>query len=602
MFTSNLQKKIFYSYLVIMAVFILFITGISIYLLRREEEIYLRNMENVTVGISNQLETNLVNMNRICLQVCLNKAVYEAFEEIDKDGTEHSFEADSYLKKKLQEELLGIVGPDLSVGKVCVYSRGGAYLSYGKYYEKMGADYRDVLLERYRLMEEALREALSGKRVFMGAELFGDGKREIVTLVRFVKNVVNGRVVAVAETQLRVEELLKSIVPGMDGTARLYIYTDDGTLMYASDEGDGDSYFDNAGEGGSRRTQVRTRKNGGKELVSLAIGEKYGFQVVYVEEYSRMFQVIGSFVKIFIVLLLCICGASIAVLYRIADRLTAPLTELYSSLKKVRLNHMTVHLPEDSDIDIIHRLNLGFEEMFAELGILMENEIRANLKAMQAQMNPHFIYNMLSVISAASIEEKPDKVSFLCGELARLLRYSTSDGNCFVTLKDEIAHTECYCRLMKARYEEKLEYRITVRGEPDRTAMPKMILQPIVENCFKHGFARKEGICRIWIEAEAGEEGWYFSVTDNGTGIKDRAVENLNTIMESGGAGNSVSEMQEGGLGLKNTILRLRFSCKETIYYEIGSYDDWRSRKGAEALAEEVDRGTYVRIGGRKSD
>ena len=115
MFTSNLQKKIFYSYLVIMAVFILFITGISIYLLRREEEIYLRNMENVTVGISNQLETNLVNMNRICLQVCLNKAVYEAFEEIDKDGTEHSFEADSYLKKKLQEELLGIVGPDLSV-------------------------------------------------------------------------------------------------------------------------------------------------------------------------------------------------------------------------------------------------------------------------------------------------------------------------------------------------------------------------------------------------------------------------------------------------------------------------------------------------------
>ena len=148
----------------------------------------------------------------------------------------------------------------------------------------MGADYRDVLLERYRLMEEALREALSGKRVFMDAELFGDGKREIVTLVRFVKNVVNGRVVAVAETQLRVEELLKSIVPGMDGTARLYIYTGDGTLMYASDEGDGDSYFDNAGEGGSRRTQVRTRKNGGKELVSLAIGEKYGFQVVYVSE------------------------------------------------------------------------------------------------------------------------------------------------------------------------------------------------------------------------------------------------------------------------------------------------------------------------------
>lgn len=82
----------------------------------------------------------------------------------------------------------------------------------------------------------------------------------MVTLVRFVKNVVNGRVVAVAETQLRVEELLKSIVPGMDGTARLYIYTDDGTLMYASDEGDGDSYFDNAGEGGSRRTELRIHK------------------------------------------------------------------------------------------------------------------------------------------------------------------------------------------------------------------------------------------------------------------------------------------------------------------------------------------------------
>lgn len=602
MFTSNLQKKIFYSYLALMAVFILFITVISIYLLRREEEIYLHNMENVTIGISNQLETNLINMNRICLQVCLNKAVYEAFEEVDKEGAERSFEADSYLKKKLQEELLGIVGPDLSVGKVCVYNRGGAYLSYGKYYEKMGVDYQEVLLERYALMEDALQEARSGKRVYTDTELFGDDRTEILTLVRFVKNVVNGRVVAVAETQLRVEELLKNIVPEMDDTARLFIYTQDGILMYASEEEDRDFYFDYAGEGGYRRTEIRNRESGGKELVSLAVGEKYGFQVVYVEAYGRMFRVIGSFVRIFIVLLLCICGASVAILYRIADRLTAPLTELYSSLKKVRLNHMAVRLPEDSDIDIIHKLNLGFEEMFAELGILMENEIRANLKAMQAQMNPHFIYNMLSVISAASIEENPDKVSFLCGELARLLRYSTSDGNCFVTLRDEIAHTECYCQLMKARYEEKLEYHIAVRGETDRITMPKMILQPIVENCFKHGFARKEGICRIWIEAETGEEGWYFSVTDNGTGIKDTAVEELKTVLESNGA-EAVAGMQEGGLGLKNTILRLRFSCRETIYCEIGRFDDWKKRqKGPEVPTEETDRGTYVRIGGRKSD
>lgn len=215
----------------------------------------------------------------------------------------------------------------------------------------------------------------------------------------------------------------------------------------------------------------------------------------------------------------------------------------------------------------IEDLEDSFAQMLERLSQASEREKKAYMLALQAQMNPHFLYNTLTVIGAQGLDDGCDKVYEMCTELSNMLRYVAAYENVTVRLSEECLHTKNYLSLMKARYEEYFDYTLSVDDELLDMPVPKLFLQPLVENCFMHGFKSVEPPWKVDISMVGTRTSWELRIKDNGCGI---SVENADEILRRAdeccanmGVGNI------GRLGIVNTIVRLRMTRSQNIKCEI---------------------------------
>ena len=156
-----------------------------------------------------------------------------------------------------------------------------------------------------------------------------------------------------------------------------------------------------------------------------------------------------------------------------------------------------------------------------------ESELRLKLSVLQAHINPHFLYNSLMAISAAGQEGSADRVEDMCFQLAELYRYTDAEQPQLVTLAQEIENAGIYLAFMKYRYEEHLDFEIETAGEPDRVCVPRLVLQPLVENCFSHGFLSVAPPFRMRLRCSADSHGWMLEVGDNGEGFTEETLHTL---------------------------------------------------------------------------
>ena len=174
------------------------------------------------------------------------------------------------------------------------------------------------------------------------------------------------------------------------------------------------------------------------------------------------------------------------------------------------------------ETDELRQLNNAFNELIKNLKLSMEkemaskvNEIQCQMYALQTQMNPHFIHNILTIISAMSSTSEYEKIPEICEKLSSMIRYNISSSEDFGNLDGEILHAENYLELMKIRYEDKFQYSMSYVGEIQNCHLPKFIIQPLLENCFAHGFRNKEFPWQINIQIYCTEECWEVQIQDN---------------------------------------------------------------------------------------
>jgi two-component system LytT family sensor kinase len=182
-----------------------------------------------------------------------------------------------------------------------------------------------------------------------------------------------------------------------------------------------------------------------------------------------------------------------------------------------------------------------------ELSVLDEQEerlARAELRALRAQISPHFIYNALAAV-AAHIHERPEEARELLIDFAELTRYLFRDGRSYVTLGDELDHVKRYLRLEQARFRDRLHVTIDVPPETHGVVVPAMSVQPLVENAVRHGVERRAGTGQVTITARATRGDVELRIRDDGSGIAPERVPQLL-------AGS------HGGIGLSNVDARLR--------------------------------------------
>jgi two-component system LytT family sensor kinase len=195
-----------------------------------------------------------------------------------------------------------------------------------------------------------------------------------------------------------------------------------------------------------------------------------------------------------------------------------------------------------------------------ELSVLPEQEERlaqAELRALRAQISPHFIYNALAAV-AGNIHARPEEAREQLIDFAEFTRYLFRDGRSYVTLADELEHVERYLRLEQARFPESLEISFDIPPACRHAVVPVLSVQPLVENAVRHGVEQRAGAGRIAIAAVLRDNDVELRVRDDGSGIDPH---NVPALLAGSG----------GGIGLANVDARLRATFGERYALRIES-------------------------------
>lgn len=181
---------------------------------------------------------------------------------------------------------------------------------------------------------------------------------------------------------------------------------------------------------------------------------------------------------------------------------------------------------------------------------------KAELKALQAQINPHFLYNTLNAITWQAAAQKADEISTLSSSLGRFFRISLSKGAEIISLNEELEHVTSYLDIQRIRYHSKLNYHIQIDEEFMNYKVIKLVLQPLAENSIYHGIKEKagKGMIKIWAEHRLTQNGdsLLLTVWDNGAGIGTDKLEMMNEALNKG------ETVRSEGYGIFNVNERLR--------------------------------------------
>jgi two-component system LytT family sensor kinase len=221
--------------------------------------------------------------------------------------------------------------------------------------------------------------------------------------------------------------------------------------------------------------------------------------------------------------------------------------------------YRTVGNPSQSELRVVKEA-ASLVSAQVELSVVAEQEerlARAELRALRAQISPHFIYNALAAV-AGEIHVRPDEARELLIDFAEFTRYLFRDGRSYVTLGEELDHVERYLRLEQARFRDSLHVTVDVPHEALGAVVPAMSVQPLVENAVRHGVERRAGTGRVTITAQVQGGDLELRVADDGVGI---APERVPAVLAGAG----------GGIGLSNVDARLRATFGEAYALRIES-------------------------------
>ena len=264
----------------------------------------------------------------------------------------------------------------------------------------------------------------------------------------------------------------------------------------------------------------------------------------------------SSHLTVYHVLVLTVTLLLMAMLYLLVR---SPLRKLRMALRAIEKGELDKRLPK-SRISDFQYVNEQFNAMGARLEDLVEREytlrllhIKAELRQLQYQINPHFLYNTYFTLQALLEEEETEKASAFAGMLGRYLKYTTSSDREYATLGEEIMHAKNYAEIQQMRFSQQVDLQWRIQAERYQDLkVPKLILQPLIENAFEHGIRRmlEGGIIRVSLEET---DGAVICVEDNGQNLTDERLEALETRLRQ----NSPKE-GEDSVALLNIHRRLQ--------------------------------------------
>lgn len=320
---------------------------------------------------------------------------------------------------------------------------------------------------------------------------------------------------------------------------------------------------------------------GNKRLVTVKTAGYTGWKLVAISPMSDVtadyyeFKIFAIFIMIFAIFTL------ISINMFVSSRIANPITALEKAVNEFENGVVNLNIPEDGSYEVQH-LAKAIKSMVKQMNILMENIMveqeskrKSELNALQAQINPHFLYNTLDSIIWMIENENYDGAIIMVTALARFFRISLSKGKNVITVRDELEHARNYLTIQNIRYKNKFSYNIEADDETLSLTSIKLIIQPLIENAIYHGMEYMSGDGDILVKSYKKDEDLYIDIIDNGLGMPQEIADKLLTEKTNN------QQRKGSGIGLKNVHERIKLYFGEEYGLEVYS---------------ESDEGTTIRI------
>ncbi len=375
--------------------------------------------------------------------------------------------------------------------------------------------------------------------------------------------------IGVIEANMTMKTMFPSMYESISGESSCFV-TDDGYIIYGSNEDESIAEVAKELSEGLKASSknpdlpgISTNYNKAKKSVisGMYIPELKG-TLVSVDDITQSLNEVYKLRTNYIIGMLIILAGMAFVIDVVVNHVLKRFYDVLSTIRKVRSGDMNVRTVEDGRADEMGELSHQVNRMLDNIQELMQENINrevlvkdSQIRALQNQINAHFIYNVLeSIKMMAEMKEEYD-ISDAITSLGKLLRYSMKWTSDTVMVSEEIEYIKDYMALINLRFDYEIYLSLNIPDEIMRQRIPKMSLQPIIENAIIHGIEELADDTTIYVKGIPEDEYCTIEITDNGRGMNEEELEILRKkisgeIVTEGGSGNSI--------GLKNVQDRIR--------------------------------------------
>ncbi|KYG27624.1 sensor histidine kinase [Alkalihalobacillus trypoxylicola] len=530
------------------------------------EEIYKQSAQSLSVS-SNSIENELIKLERLSFQLTTDIYVQHYLQQLKSSTSNYE---QYIIGMNLRKRLLEIGGSDKYINSIQMYDMNSYDYSIGN---------RQVIMheERVKQIMSQAKEHKGGARwVFPGD---ADPSLLITREIRAYEN-ISLDTIGVLALRINIEELAKDFTNSLkDYNAHLVIFHE-GDVVYPLESPISKEKLKVNFTGDSGYHLMDEERE--QYFVTYTPAEYTNWTYTIITPFSNLFEAI-TYVKnaVFIVNI----GLFIIILYlsiRLMNGITAPIESLNKKMKIVQSGELDLFVETNKESfyqDETAEMHDNFNVMMRQINELITENYKKQLvikdsefKTLQAQINPHFLYNTLESINWTAKIEKQEKISKMAESLGNLLRSTISMKEPIIPLNKELEIVNNYLTIQKYRYEERLSVETNIPSYLLTIPVPKFVLQPLVENSIRYSLEKRIGHCAIKIVARKADDFMFLEVTDNGPGIEEGSVTQLlrGEISSTG-----------TGLGLKNIHERIQLLFGEKYGIHIMS---------------EIEKGTTIQL------
>ena len=514
-----------------------------------------KNSNNTLLQVDNNINILLDSYEDVLYQVYTSDDVIHNIDLINNGKNA------SVAKNTLRRYLRNLVNSKDYIRSITLISNTGEIVAYDQMTNKT---YENGWLENYSMDKTSLYEEISQNALLhiFSPEYGTTFANEEYYLLHLGHRLIDykdiRRDVGVVILSIDEQMIQKSCVTGEDSGDYIFIVDKDGKIISCGEHQEliGTTVDNQSPDGYA--LFIKDVLNKENFDVYQYNDEALGWNVICADNNENLINALHSQLQLIVVVEIVVFLLISIIIISVTDRLGKSVDKVVEGMKSAQTAAAQVYVEIDDAMPLeIETIAVGFNEMIEKLRLANQSERIAMIKqkeaqiaALEAQINPHFLYNTLDTINWMAIDKDEYEISNAIGTLASILRYAISDSNAKVTVADEVEWLKKYIFLQQVRLKNKFICNIDIAPETNEIKVHKLLLQPFIENAIIHGFEREQEECVLTVTA-CKDSDLVITIEDNGKGIAPDIVEKCNSLQ-------ILNEDTTQHIGMGNAITRIR--------------------------------------------